>query len=244
MLSYYAELTQKAIARENRALWAIKRYELHSKRKDFIIKERLWLDEEIEKLRMINSEEIGNSERSSIESNRGEYKDNYNLHLKSEENRLEADEKVNEHKNKEEFGDEQEEENSSDLKDERLNDFALEHGDESSKDEGNVDGKNEYFSDFTDNQNETELRNKEKNHDEAKSQAIGDDSSNQSTRKNRKLWEIERVSSYQSKTLMKGILYPGEFNNSIEVPMKSSRGKEPQVTIKDLIYHQEIPGMF
>ena len=244
LLSYYDELTQQAVARENRALWAIKRYELHSKRKEFIIKEQLWLDEETEKLKVIASEEIDSSERSSIENNGGEYKDNYSASWKSEEDRLKFDEKVNEHRNNEEFGDEKEEENSGVVKNEILNDFAIEHSDEASKNEGKVDVRNEDHSDVTDDHNKADLRIEEKDYDEAKSQTIGDDSSNQSTSKNRKLWDIEPVSSYQSKTLMKSILYPGEFNNSIEVPTKSSRGKEPQVTIKDLIYHQEMPGMF
>ena len=293
MVSYYEDLTKQATAREDRALWTIKRYELHVKRKNFLQNEQLKLTEEKEKHDRKESEGVVGVNRNSTEENeeRNLY-DNSDGYLNSEEIRLKLNDNVDGLDN-EELGTEKKEKHSEIGTNDNVDDFVREFSGEGSNHDKKIDEKSESYFDVCKDQNGTDFRKDDDGKDVIEKSEIDlvdvadddvvdvvddnvvdvdvvdddvvdddvvdddvvdvvdddvvdvvDAPNRNVRRKERKLWEIEHVSACEPKTVIKSILYPDVSEDSVEVPFKSSRGKEPKVTIKELIYHQEIVGMF
>ena len=133
--------------------------------------------------------------------------------------------------------------------DDKSNDSEWKQNNEKTATEGIMAMRKEYISkgNVKDNvdENRIDLKSKEKHENDIKKLIYNeiDVKPNESVKKkDRKLWDIEHVTSYQPITVMKSLLYPGEFDDVIEIPRKSTRGMEPVVKIKELIYHQIMAG--
>jgi len=306
LVSYYEKLSKQAIARENHALWIIKRHELHKKRKEFILNEQLTLYKEKEAFDLKGSEKI----ISSIEDSGREYKEKSGLFWKNEEDGVEFNDRAG-HELRQDL-ETRAERREITWKGSIENDYpAIEHNDirpendkgrDKSKESEESKGSDNYIEPDNDigpekrRDNDIEPDNDigpDKRHDNDIGPGLENDvgldndigpdnngkmeernhsqlggtvephyrvklrkeeneyislegegdaqvSIDKNEKKNRKLWDVETVRSYEPKTVIQSLLYPDKFDRPVETAVTTSRGKEPKVVIKDLIYHQEV----
>lgn len=290
-MSYYEKLTASAVARENRALWKVKRYELHEKRKEFVRKEEVMLEEEISDLKDSEEENsIGYRQRfesdsnmaivtkssandiidheknvekidgSEVASNRAAKSREWRAGRNFETNFVHDDIYESSGKKEQENNHENDDENDGEKDAEEFLDDGIKRIGERSTEKGEKFSSQKAFSPAKpENEIASDVK-KERRHDcQAKSliyndtELVGINSNKKVERKlwdvelkenwEKKLWDIEPVATYQPKTVMEDLLYPDGNKTEVRTLLRSTRGTEPIVKIKELLYHQEAAGI-